>query len=120
MRINNIREFATADGLAEKVLAVEKAKDGVFEVEKIAASEFLIPIITQEKNDKNDMNTEVLLPVYDIEYKVDSSRGENYYDIRTTIFDKKLYILTCQSKADMIVGIKDTTKNIIDSFSIIQ
>ena len=36
MRINNIREFATADGLAEKVLAVEKAKDGVFEVEKIA------------------------------------------------------------------------------------
>lgn len=117
MRINDIREFATADGLAEKVLQVERAKDGVFEVEKIAASEALIPISTQDGTDKK---SEILLPVYDIEYKVDSSRGKNFYDIRTTVFDKKLYILTCQSKVETISAIKDTTRDIIDSFSIIQ
>eukprot|EP01036_Dinobryon_divergens_P033093 gene33093-42807_t len=117
VRINNIREFASADGLAEKVLEVERAKDGVFEVEKIAASEALIPISTEDGVDKK---SEVLLPVYDIEYKVDSSRGKNYYDIRTTVFDKKLYILTCQSKLETVSDIKDRTKDIISSFSIIQ
>ena len=117
VRINNIREFASADGLAEKVLEVERAKDGVFEVEKIAASEALIPISTEDGDDKIP---EVLLPVYDIEYKVDSSRGKNYYDIRTSVFDKKLYILTCQSKLETVSDIKDRTKDIISSFSIIQ
>ena len=110
VRINNIRDFTTPDGLAEKVLNVERSKDGVFEVEKVASSETNLPIGEEKK----------LIPAYDIEYKVDSSRGKNHYDIRTTVHDKKLYILTCQCKESTFPQVHDTIRNIIDSFSIIQ
>jgi len=106
VRISKIQDFATPDGLAEKVLTVERNKEGVFEAVKISASESFIPVIDN------------MLPVYDIEYKIDSSRGKNRYGIRTTVYNKKLYVLTCQCKDDSFPSLSSTTKEILNSLTL--
>jgi predicted transposase YbfD/YdcC len=37
---------------------------------------------------------------YLLEYSVDSSRGQNHYDVLATIANKKLYVMTVQFRED--------------------
>jgi len=111
VKINNIKDFTTPQGLSEKVSNVEKSKEGVFEVDVISYRENTTPVSSNGN-----------FPSYDLEYKIDSryylllillmlmlllllllfniSRGKNHYVIRSTVVDKKLYVFTAQCKED--------------------
>lgn len=108
VKIQSIEEFTTAAGLAEKVLNTERAKEGVFEATLISASETSVPIIA-------DGSTRL---AYDIEYKIDSSRGLNHFNVRATVKDKKLFVFTAQCKEDNYVELKDTTADILKSLTL--
>ena len=99
-RINNILEFDTPEGLGEKVVQVEQAKDGVYEARVISATQSTHPAVKPaEGQGRNDDNGGVsIYPSYDVEYTVDSSRGQNHYLIKATVFKNKLYVLTAQAK----------------------
>lgn len=58
------------------------------------------------------------LPAYEIEYKVDSTRGQNHYLIKTSVVNKKLYVFTVQCKEDSYVTLKNTAQSILDSFRV--
>ena len=50
-------------------------------------------------------------PSYDVEYKVDSSRGQNHYVIKATVLNGKLYVLTAQAKESSFDELKPEVKN---------
>jgi hypothetical protein len=52
---------------------------------------------------------------YDIEYKVESSRGLNHYSSRSTIANKKLYVFTAQCKEDSFLEVGENIRQILDS-----
>ena len=106
MKIDNIREFATAMGLAQKVVDVEMTKDGVLESIALKWGESKTPISVSN------------LPAYEIEYKVDSTRGKNHYLIKTSVVNKKLYVMTVQCKEDSYPELADTAQSILDSLHI--
>lgn len=55
---------------------------------------------------------------YDLEYKVDSSRGLNHYNVRTTILNKKLYVFTVQCKEETFNELQINSKEILNSLLI--
>jgi len=107
VKINSIEEFATPSALAQKVVDVEKAKDGVFEADVVAYGEAKTPISSSGR------------PAYDIEYKVDSSRGQNHYLIKASVVNKKLYVFTVQTKEESFPALADTAHAIVDSFQLV-
>ena len=122
MKINSIKDFSTPDGLAKKVVEVEKSKEGVFDTQILSASTSIIPYVTQttaspllEKQDNNQIKGN---DAYNIEYKVDSSRGLNHYNVRTTILNKKLYVFTVQCKEESLSELQSYSKEILDSLMI--
>ena len=122
MKINSIKDFSTPDGLAKKVVEVEKSKEGVFDTQILSASTSIIPYVTQttaslslEKQDNNQIKGN---DAYNIEYKVDSSRGLNHYNVRTTILNKKLYVFTVQCKEESLSELQSYSKEILDSLII--
>lgn len=106
VKINNIKEFDTAMGLAQKVVDVEMTKDGVLES------------IALKWGDSKTAISASNLPAYEIEYKVDSTRGKNHYLIKTSVVNKKLYVFTVQCKEDSYVELADAAHSIIDSFHV--
>lgn len=106
VKINNIRDFATAKGLAQKVVDVEMTKDGVLESIALMWREAATPISASNQ------------PAYEIEYKVDSTRGKNHYLIKTSVVNKKLYVFTVQCKEDSYAELAATAQSIIDSFHV--
>eukprot|EP01038_Epipyxis_sp_PR26KG_P012011 gene12011-16079_t len=104
VKINSIKDFSTPAELGDKVVAVELSKEGVYEASIITANEVDIPISN--------------IPAYFIEYKVDSSRGKNHYNVKSAIFNKNLYILTSQCKEGSYPNLEKITKEILDSFII--
>lgn len=106
VKINDIRDFATAKGLAQKVVDVEMTKDGVLESLALKWGESKAAISASN------------LPAYEIEYKVDSTRGQNHYLIKTSVVNKKLYVFTVQCKEDSYAELADTAHSIIDSFHV--
>ncbi len=107
VKIKSLKEFGTFDELANKLLSIEKAKEGMFDAAIISASESL-----------DSSNTPY--PVYDIEYKVDSSRGKKHYYVKATIVDNRLYVFTVQANEDSLddINFKNTAISIKDSFMV--
>jgi hypothetical protein len=87
VRIKSILDFATPQGLGEKVVNVELAKEGVFSADVLSAT---------KSSTLASGNPD--FPSYDVEYKIDSSRGKNHYLIKATVVDSKLFVLTAQAK----------------------
>ena len=106
VKINSIEEFATPSDLAKRVVDVEKSKDGVFEADIISYGESKTPISASGR------------PAYDIEYKIESSHGNNHYVIKTSVVNKKLYVFTVATKEDSFAGLSDTARAIVDSFQL--
>ena len=105
VKISNIREFATPQGLAERVVQVEKSKEGVFEANVISASESQVPVSQST-------------PAYEIEYNIDSSRGKNHYLVKTTVIQSRLYVFTAQCKEEAFPLLKKDLSEIVDSFRV--
>ena len=105
-KINNIREFTTPEKLGQKVVDLELSKDGVSSCELVAATESMY----------NDV------PVYNIQYTVQSSHGNNIYFVKSFVRDKQLIVFTVQVKDKLYKdneSIRDTVDNIYKSFSVV-
>lgn len=101
VKIDNILKFATPKQLGDKVINVEKAKDGVFDAQLLAYGE-ATPM-------------DGATPAYSIEYKVESSRGNNHYVVKTSIIDRNLYVFTVQSSEAKYPALQEDIKTIQDS-----
>jgi hypothetical protein len=108
VKISNIKEFETPLGLAERVVKVEKSKEGVFEANVISASESKTPVSEADPS----------IPSYEIEYNIDSSRGKNHYLVKTAVVESKLYVFTAQCKEDTFPELKASLSEILNTFSI--
>lgn len=106
VKISSVKEFATPQGLAERVVSVEKSKEGVFEANVISASESPTPV-TQA------------VPAYVIEYSVDSSRGQNHYLVKTTVINSRLYVFTAQAKEDSFPSLAKRLSEVVESFRVV-
>lgn len=115
MKLNNIRDFSTPEGLAQKVYNIEKEKEGVFDVQIISSKETTVNKISMEDN-----TVVASIPSYLIDYKIDSSRGKNHYLVKSTIVNKQLYVMTAQCKEADFPALETTEKEIIDSFRLLQ
>ena len=101
--------------LANKVTQVEKSKEGVFDVTILNTKEESVKLASSPDS------SQTTPPVsYIVEYKIDSSRGQNHYLVKSTIINKKLYVATVQTKdADWKDEIPGTAAKLIDSLVII-
>ena len=106
VRIQSIIDFATPQALGEKVVNVELGKEGVFEATVLSAQVSNKPAVRRDST---------RYPSYDVEYKVDSSRGQNHYVIKATVLNGKLYVLTAQAKESSFDELKPEVKNIMES-----
>lgn len=109
VRIKSIVDFATPQGLGDKVVNVELGKEGVFEAEVVSAKVSDKPAVRKDPS---------AYPSYDVEYKVDSSRGRNHYVIKATVLDKKLYVFTAQAKEASFEDLAPKIKTIVESLEL--
>jgi len=108
VKISNIKQFATPQELADKVVKVELSKEGVFEANVLAASESQI----------SSSLADPTVPAFEIEYKIDSSRGQNHYLVKTTVIQSRLYVFTAQCREDSFPTLKKSLAEIVDSFKV--
>jgi hypothetical protein len=122
VKISSIKElFKEPSDLANKLKEVEQSKEGVYEVNIIQTVESLVPVAVDINNDNQKLEKERIIenkPAYIIEYKVDSSRGQNHYLVKSTIVNKRLYVATVQSKEISYPLISDEANAMINSLTI--
>jgi len=108
VKISSITElFKEPKGLADRVVQVELGKEGVFEANVLAARQS-----TEVPTRPNS------IPAYTIEYKIDSSRGQNHYTVKALVAKNKLYVFTAQCKEESLQELQTATSNIVDSFDV--
>jgi hypothetical protein len=116
VKIESIKNlFTTPNALAEKVVEIELKKEGVFDAKIINSEEISTPL-------KPSALTSAIstIPSYDIEYKIDSSRGENHYNVRALVYLKKLFVFTAQCKESSFNVLGNVLKDTINSLIIID
>eukprot|EP01039_Chlorochromonas_danica_P009814 gene9813-10856_t len=106
VKINSIREFVKVDQLADRVLAIEKAKEGYIDGKIVSATEAVINRQGEE------------LPVYELDYLVETTRGQNHYLVRATIANKQLYVFTVQCKEKDYDSLKEEMKDAVKTLTI--
>ena len=123
-KISSITEFASDPMiLANKLINVEKSKEGVFEVDIVNAYETEIKAFQSDPTSTNlKTNLATLEPskAYVIEYKVDSSRGQNHYLVKAVIRNKKLFVATVQTKNEDFDQLSKEANTIINSIQLIS
>ncbi|KAA8497690.1 PsbP domain-containing protein 2, chloroplastic [Porphyridium purpureum] len=102
VKINSVKEFGTPEALGEKVIELERRKDGVSSATLLSSS---------QKNAGD-------LDYYYIEYEVASSRGHKRFLAVATITGKQLYVLTAQCVADAFAQNERTMRAIVDSLRV--
>lgn len=105
VKVSSVKQFGLVSDLAQRVIAVEKAKEGVFEAEVVGQAEAAVPAAAG-------------FPVYDLEYKIDSSRGAKHFLVKSTIVDNKLYVFTVQTAEGDFASLSRQGHDILDSFKI--
>lgn len=105
VKVNSLTDFASPQEVGNKVIAVEKAKDGVFYSKLLSAD-----------LSRASMNAD--FPSYDIEYEVESSRGSNHYSVKTSIIEKRLFVFTVQSAEKDAEALKNDVRYILDSIHV--
>lgn len=58
------------------------------------------------------------IDAYDLEYQVESTRGLNHYNVRTTILNKNLFVFTVQYKQEDTDRMRALGVEILDSLRI--
>lgn len=117
VKLANIKDFTTPTGLAEKLEKVEMGKEGVKEVNILRAVEVQVPS-PDANNDGSPISN--YIPAYDLEYKVDSTRGYNHYNVKATIYNSQLYVFTAQSKEETYDSLSPKIVKIMDSLVIMK
>lgn len=101
VKIDNILQFASPEELGAKVVAVERAKDGVLDAQLLRAVE-AAPMSEGA-------------PAYELEYAVQSTRGNNHFGVRTSIVDRRLYVFTVQCSEERYPLVKGDFGAILES-----
>ena len=120
VKVDRISEFTPLPELTNRVLTVEKGRDGVISVALVDAHESTVPLKTERGSDGTHvMHTPApAIAAYDIDYSVDSTRGLIHYSTRCTIYDHKLYVLTAQCDESNYADVKDEIATVINSFQL--
>ena len=100
IKLESLEKFGSAQFVGERVVGVERAKDGVLGAELLSASAFSV-------------NGEAY---YDIEYSSDSTHGNNHYMSRIAIRDGKLFVFTVQCKSPDFLRVCGQMRVISESF----
>ena len=93
--------------MGDKVVAVEKAKEGVFDAELLSSS-----VARSLMNEK--------FPAYELEYKVESQRGNNHFVVKSSVIDRKLYVFTVQCREEDFSELSEEMHTVLDSVSVIS
>ena len=101
--INGIKEvYSSAQSLADKLMEIERNKDGHIASSIVSASEKQLfgssPPSSSVSESSSDPREVV---AYDIEYVVESTRGLNHYKTRTFVDRGKVFVFTIQCKEKM-------------------
>lgn len=103
VKLESLEGFGSPDFVGNRIVAVEKGRDGVFGAELKQATKVVVGGVTY----------------YDIDYVNESKRGNNHYAARVGIREGKLYVLTVQTKIQDFDEIEGEVRAVIDSFQII-
>ena len=103
VKLESLESFGTPDFVGNRIVTVEKGRDGVTGAELKQASKVVVGGVTY----------------YDIDYVNESKRGNNHYAARVGIQEGKLYVLTVQTKIKDFDEIEGEVRAVVDSFRII-
>lgn len=99
IKIDSLDDFGTPDFVGQKVIAAEKARDGVTEATLLDARRL-------------DDGT------YRIEYTNQSSRGDNHFISRVAVANGRLYVMTCQARIEDFAEAEPGLRLGIESFRV--
>mmetsp|Transcript_9958 Transcript_9958/g.26536 ORF Transcript_9958/g.26536 Transcript_9958/m.26536 type:complete len:254 (+) Transcript_9958:32-793(+) len=103
VKINSVSEFGTAEAVGNRVIELEKKKDGVSTARLVSSTEV-------QKGG---------LTYYEIEYVVDTSHGgEKHFIASSTITGKNLYVMTAQAKTTDFAASEPALRHVISSFTV--
>lgn len=102
VKLVSLEAFGTPEFVGNRIVSVEKGRDGVLGAELVEASSTQVAGITY----------------YDIDYSNESTRGNNYYVARVAIQDGKLYALTVQTKIADYSEVAPEVKAVVRSFRV--
>mmetsp|Transcript_93346 Transcript_93346/g.237600 ORF Transcript_93346/g.237600 Transcript_93346/m.237600 type:complete len:283 (+) Transcript_93346:68-916(+) len=97
---NSLADVGTAAEIGEKILKIERKKDGLINAEVLAATRATVD--------------GVFIDV--IEYRVETTRGFNHFLNRVALVNGKLYTLTSQCPEDQWPTLEKSARAIIESF----
>eukprot|EP00316_Scyphosphaera_apsteinii_P013453 CAMPEP_0119331996 /NCGR_PEP_ID=MMETSP1333-20130426/81816_1 /TAXON_ID=418940 /ORGANISM="Scyphosphaera apsteinii, Strain RCC1455" /LENGTH=211 /DNA_ID=CAMNT_0007341727 /DNA_START=73 /DNA_END=708 /DNA_ORIENTATION=- len=105
VKIASLEQFGTAEQVAQRVLAVEENRDGVFSVE--------LRGVTAQSGQPS---------YYTIEYQVESSRGKKVYLCKYCIAKRRLYVLQAQAGLDSWANadVRSELQSAVDSFNVMS
>jgi len=126
VKINSIKQFSTPSDLAKRVIEVERSKEGFMDAEVLGARASVVPamVIVSSSSDgtgnESDMSDggSTGIDAYDLEYQVESTRGLNHYNVRTTILNKNLFVFTVQYRQEDTERMRALGVDILDSLRI--
>jgi hypothetical protein len=139
VKIANIKDFfKEPSALANKLVEVEKSKEGVFDVFVLQAIQSSVPVMSStaastlsennnNENNNSDNEAAIISPsstatsatAYTIEYKVDSSRGQNHYLVKVTVVvDRRLLVATVQTRDEDYSTLTSEATRTLDSLMV--
>lgn len=133
VKIADIRDFFKEPAaLANKLVEVEKSKEGVFEVNVLQAVQSTVPLVspsttvepssappvTSTEEVQKELPSTATATAYTIEYKVDSSRGQNHYLVKATVVSRRLLVATVQTRDEDFSGLSVEANRMLESLSV--
>lgn len=112
VKIESVEQFASPSELAKRVLAVEQGKEGYIEGEVLSAQKSALSSTATTDSES------LPLTVYDLDYKIETTRGLNHFLVRTAVANKRLYVLTTQCKESSYENLSPLMHEIASSLTI--
>lgn len=103
VKLSSLETFGTPEFVGERVVGVERRKEGVVSADLLSAS--------KEEGENGEM-------YYNIAYTNESSHGNNHYISRIAIRDEKLFVFTVQSKTRDFEDLSESMLAMAKSFSL--
>lgn len=105
--------FITPEKLADKILAVEREKEGFIDGAIVAIEQSNIPIASKTNTNKDQS----LIPAYNIDYQVETTRSKSHFLVKASIYNKNLYIFTIQCPQSSFDQLRSEMKDMLESIA---
>lgn len=100
--------------LADKVLQVEKGKEGYINGNINHVAQVTVPLLSSSGV------VEGSIPAYSLDYQVESTRGKNHFFVKAIISQQKLFIYTIQCKQLQYFDLQPIMQEMLDSIVLIN